>query len=326
MFSKGKDTNIKFNNLSVSEGDLLHYYLGIDKIPCVIKSPLRTDNRPSFGLYSLDGIHIYYKDFATLEEGNTFSLLSKLWCLPFDDTLKKIQKDIVQKSFITINTTSSSHQITSLNNFTIKLDVKIRDWRDYDIEYWESYGVTLKWLKWADVYPISHKIITKNGSKYIFTADKYAYVFVERKEGNVTLKIYQPYNKNGYKWSSKHDRSVVSLWTKIPEYGDIVTICSSLKDALCLSCNTGIPALAIQAEGYTMSDTAIKELKRRYKKQYILLDNDEVGLRDGIKLANQTGFVNLVLPEFEGGKDISDMFKILGKEKFLQTINKVFYG
>ena len=32
--------------------------------------------------------------------------------------------------------------------------------------------------------------------EYTFTADKYAYCFVERKEGKVSLKIYQPYSKN----------------------------------------------------------------------------------------------------------------------------------
>ena len=145
--------------------------------------------------------------------------------------------------------------------------------------------------------------------QYVLGADKYAYAFVEHKEGNTTIKIYQPYNKRGYKWSNKHDKTVVSLWTKIPERGNKVVICSSLKDALCLWANTGIPALAIQGEGYTMSKTAINELKRRYKQVYILFDNDEPGLKDGEKLSKDTGFINLVLPKFEGGKDISDLYK-----------------
>ena len=33
----------------------LYYYLNIDKVPCVIKSPLRLDKKPSFGLYSTNG-------------------------------------------------------------------------------------------------------------------------------------------------------------------------------------------------------------------------------------------------------------------------------
>jgi hypothetical protein len=324
MFSHGKNTDVNLSEIKVSEGDLLHYYIGINKIPCVIKSPLRTDNRPSFGLYSLDGVRVFYKDLSTQETGSTFTLLSKLFGLSFHDTLKKIKKDIDNKSFTIINTTSLSHRITQVSETDTKLEVKIREWRDYDIEYWESYGVTLTWLKWAEIYPISHKIVIKDNHRYVFSADKYAYAFIERKEGNITLKIYQPFNTSGYKWSNKHDRSVISLWTKVPEYGKRIVICSSMKDALCLSCNTNIPALAIQGEGYMISNTAINELKRRFEKQYILLDNDEAGIKDAEKLSIITGFKNIVLPQFKKGKDLSDYYKIFGKEKFKQLIKQLF--
>lgn len=73
-----------------------------------------------------------------------------------------------------------------------------------------------------------------------------------------------------------------------------------------------------------MSTTAINELKRRYNHIYILFDNDLVGLNDGIRLASETGFTNIVLPEFVGGKDISDLYKVKGKEEFLKIMNKLF--
>ena len=98
-----------------------------------------------------------------------------------------------------------------------------------------------------------------------------------------------------------------------------------MKDALCLWANTGIPAIAIQGEGYGISDTAVNELKRRYKEVFILLDNDKAGLIDGKKLSESTGFTNLVLQQFEGGKDVSDLNKIIGdKEKFREVILNLF--
>ena len=106
--------------------------------------------------------------------------------------------------------------------------------------------------------------------------------------------------------------------------GDKLCVCASMKDALCLWANTGIPAIATQGEGYGISDTAVNELKRRYKQVYILLDNDEAGLIDGEKLAASTGFTNIVLPQFEGGKDISDLMRIKGKDVFLKTILPLF--
>lgn len=298
-----------------TEFDILNHYFGVNELPTVIHSPLRKDSNPSFGLYTLDGKRVHFTDLATKDKGGLFDLLMKYWGESYKTTLKRVWEDLPNFSNANVKFNSINERKTyqSLNSRNTDLQCKVREWRDYDIEYWKSYGISLEWLKYADVYPISHKIVISNGHRYVFGADKYAYAYVERKEGKVTLKIYQPFNKGNYKWSNKHDRSVISLWTKVPEYGDRICICSSMKDALCLWANTGIPALAIQGEGYGMSDTAISELKRRYKRVYILLDNDEVGLKDGRKLAEQTGFTNLVLPETPQGKDISDMYYYYGK-------------
>lgn len=319
-FSTGNTTNtIKDINAKVSEAELLSHYLGIGKIPCVINSPFRQDSNPSLGIYTRDGVRIYWTDFATKESGGTYDLLSKVWHCSFREVINKVSKDFNSIiSDIKVNRSATYKNVVYSSNSI--LECKVREWRDYDIEYWSSYGVPIEFLKYAEVYPISHKVITKNGKRYVFGADKYAYAFIEHKEGRVTIKIYQPFNKKGYKWSNKHDKSVISLWTKIPEYGDKLVICSSLKDALCLWANTGVPAIATQGEGYTMSDTAINELKRRYNRVYILFDNDEAGLKDGQKLAEETGFTNLVLPQFEGGKDVSDAYKTLGIEKFIQML------
>lgn len=322
MISKGRKS---LEELKISDADILSKYLGITQIPCVIQSPLRSDNRPSFGLYSPDGTHINYIDFGTKDKGTTLTLLSKMWNTDTYNTIKKINDEIglISNSSGIITLNKSNNRVVVRKSINTDLKCKIREWKDYDIKYWESYGISLKWLKLAEVYPISHKIIVKNNHSYVFKADKYAYAYVEHKEGKVTLKIYQPFNKK-YKWSNKHDKSVISLWTKVPEYGDKLCICSSLKDALCLWANTGIPSLSIQGEGYSMSKTAIDELKRRYKKVYILLDNDITGLLDGVKLAEETGFTNIILPQFEGGKDISDLMKAKGKEAFLKIILPLF--
>lgn len=315
---------------NTTEFNILSYYFNINELPVVISSPLRMDNHPSFGLYTLDGKRVHYIDYSNKDRGGLFDLLMKYWGVSYKDMLHKLWEDLPNFSStnVKVNNLSkseSSYQKINSYNSNSDLQCKVREWKDYDLQYWGSYGISLEWLKYADIYPISHKIVISNGHKYVFGADKFAYAYVERKEGKVTLKIYQPLVKDKRrKWSNKHDRSVISLWTKVPEYGDKICICSSLKDALCLWANTGIPAIAIQGEGYSMSNTAISELKRRYKEVYILLDNDEAGIVDSLKLSESTGFTNLVLPKFEGGKDISDAFKILGKEKWLEMIIPLF--
>ena len=305
----------------VSQLSLLYYYYGVDTLPKLIKSPLRKDEHPSFFIYSPDGKKVLFKDYATGEHGDIYALLQKQKGLSFAQLIRMISADrgLLKDANVQVNYTTKERGVHQYSD----LRVKTRDWEEHDIEYWKTYGISLKWLKYAEVYPISHKIVYKDNTRYVFHAAKYAYVYVERKEGNISLKIYQPKSRE-YKWTTNNDYSVVGLWTKIPSTGDRLVICSSLKDALCFWANTGIPALALQGEGYGMSDTAITELKRRYKQVYILFDNDKAGIKDSKKLSEQTGFTNLILPAFEGGKDVSDLMKCKGKEAFITIINNLF--
>lgn len=307
-----------------TEADILLHYLGVTRVPCIINSPMREDKNPSFGLYSPDGNRIFWTDFSTKDRGGLFDLLSNMWGVGYREVLERVYEDIPKfKAGSSIRCDAGGVKVTSNKCRASDLQCRVREWRRYDIKYWESYGISLEWLKRAEVYPISHKIITKGGQRYVFGADKYAYAYVEHKEGKVTLKIYQPFNKNGFKWLSKHNTSVISLWTKVPEYGERICICASLKDALCLWANTGIPSVATQGEGYNMSNTAVEELKRRFKKVYILFDNDEAGIADGRKLANDTGFINLVLPKTDKGKDVSDIYYYYGKEYLCNMISEI---
>ena len=309
----------------VSQGDILAHYFHITSLPVLINSPLRRDNHPSFSIYSPDGEKVKYIDYATGERGDVYSLMQKYFNLSFSEVIRMIakEKDLkhpnVNSDFIA--TPSLGKKFNTRTSSDIR--VKIRDWQQHDIDYWQSYGVSLSWLKYAEVYPISHKIVYKNDERYVFPAAKYAYCFVERKEEKVTLKVYQPFSKL-YKWSNKNDGSVVGLWTKIPQKGDKLVICSSLKDALCLWSNVLIPCLYVQSETTGMSETAQNVLKSRYKHIYVCFDNDAPGIRDAENFSSHTGFKNIVLPAFEGGKDISDFYKTVGKEEFIKTLKPLF--
>lgn len=312
-----------------TEVDILAYYLGVTEIPCIIHSPLRVDNNASFGLYSRDGHRIFYIDFATKERGSTFDILSQLWGYNYMETLAKIASDIPKFTTKISNikqNASKASRVSRLNS--TELQCKVRGWASYDIEYWKSYGITLEWLKYAEVYPISHKIIIKDGNKYVFGADKYAYAYVEHKEGKVTLKIYQPFNKNGYKWSSNIDRSVWGLWTKIPKYGTNLIISSSVKDCLNIMCNLRIPSICLQGEGYLPKPHIMEELKSRYKNIIVFFDNDfanpnNPGHNDAKKLSEEYNLKMVEIPKEYESKDPSDLFKKYGKDRYLVIMNEI---
>lgn len=306
----------------VSESDILAYYFDIVEIPCVVHSPLRKDKTPSFGFHTSNGKKIHWVDYATNERGGTFDLLMRVWNCSYMECLNRIYNDMIKHTNINTKITTCNVRITHEYNNTIDLQCKIRDWKDYDIAYWESYGITLPWLKWAEVYPISHKIVIKQGKRHLFGAAKLAYAFVEHKENNTTIKIYQPLMKD-YKWANGHNGSVISLWSKIPETGDKVIICSSLKDALCISCQLHIPTLAVQGEGYDMSESAIQNLKSRYKKVFISFDTDPPGILNTKRLAARTGFIPII-PDLGESKDYSDYYKSLQDKEVFKQLKALF--
>lgn len=307
-----------------NDRELLKRYLGITKIPCLICSPLRVDKKPSFSLYTKDGDTVYFKDFSTGDWGGVLQLLSRLWRKSFRGTLQTIYLNYKIPS-LPPSALYKSRNRKRKSRGSSNIEVEVREWEEYDLQYWQSYGITKPWLEYADVYPVSRTIITRNKSTFVYKADKYAYAYVEHKEGKTSIKVYQPFNTNGFKWQSKHDASVISLWTKIPKTGHTLCICSSLKDALCLWINTGIPAIAPQGEGYYISKTAIKALKSRFKVICILFDADDAGVKDAENLSKKTGFINVKLPKINNQKDISDIYKSINdKTKFKELILNLF--
>lgn len=331
MVSSGYQSNESITELlnNVSEYDIMKHYLGIVNIPCVINSPLRKDNNPSLGIYSHTGTRIHYMDFGTKDSGSIIDLLSNMWGKSLNDTILQIYKDLPKfKSIHSKFNVSYSNKKIAISDS--KLEVKTRTWKPWDIEYWNSYGVSLNWLKFGQIYPISFIILYKNGSKKIVPAEKYAYVYVEFKDNHTTFKIYQPFSKD-YKWLNKHDSSVWDLWSQLPKNGDKLIITSSRKDALCIWENTGIPSCSLQGEGYLPKKKVLDQLKSRFKTIYVLYDNDfqsneNHGRTFGKNMANAFELRQIEIPSEYRSKDTSDLCKnhgrVIVKEVITSLISK----
>lgn len=334
MFGSGRDSNddylVKSEILArINQLDILQYYLGYSTLPVLISSPIRPDKNPSFGLFLNNYGGVSYKDHTTFDSGDLFQLLGKIWNIPFKEVLKRITQDIpeIKKlgSPLIINKFGASRRGKSVLHPDIDLKVKVREWKQHDIDYWEQYGISLEWLKKSNTYPISNLIMVGEGVEVILAADKYAYVYVEFKDNKPSLKIYQPYNSK-YKWRNKHDHSVWDLWQLLPKTGDKLIITSSRKDALCIWENTGIPAVSLQAESYMPKEQVINQLKSRFKDIYIFYDNDLKGEKNwgqiaGLKLAEMFQLTNICVPGGWDAKDPSDVAKKWGRNKVTELIN-----
>ena len=326
MFNKGfRSISLTEIRQQYSDEDIALKYLGV-KVPCLICSPFRDDKRPSLSLYYSKSGNLCYKDFATNEGGNLYDFLSKLWHTSFNQTISKIASDTGITENVTVKASRRARKVTKS-----VLEVKVREWRDYDLEFWKQFGISKEWLQYGDVYPITSMFFTKDHITKVIPAEKYAYAYIERKDGIVSIKIYQPYSET-MKWLSKHDSSVWDLWSKIPESGDKLIITSSRKDALCLWSNTGIPSLSLQGEGYIPKEHVVNQLKQRFKNIYVLYDNDfqavERGEENhgrvfGKKLSELFGLTQIEIPDQYKAKDPSDLYKFWGKEVFRTVIQSL---
>lgn len=308
-----------------SEFDIMRFYLNIDVLPALINSPLRQDRNASVSIFSPDGVKVFYKDFGTGEHGSIFDLLGRMWNRTFSETITKIWDDIDKVKHNRINLNRTRRGVIHKSNSI--LEVRTRQWFDYDMEYWNSYGISRKWLEFGDVYPISHILITRDNITKVIPAEKLAYVYVERKDGKVSLKVYQPKSQR-LKWLSKHDSSVWDLWSRLPDRGDTLFITSSRKDALCLWENTGIPSVSLQGEGYVPKEKVINQLKQRFGRVIIFFDNDydkdeNHGHIYASRLSGMFDLDMVEIPSEYKSKDPSDLFKNHGAKTFRRVIKEL---
>lgn len=335
MISRGTYNGNKDTILSkVSEAELAAMYIpSLKEIPDVICSPLRKDIHPSFRVYSPDGIKVRYYDYATGESGGIVDFIMRLFSCTFTEALERIDNDVNEyRKGIRINPSLSKGKIT-IKPETPSYSVRsqMREWEDYDFEYWSSYGVPKEWLLHADIYPISYVfIVSETGYIRTLRADRYAYTFIERKDGRITEKIYQPFNKEGMKWRSGHDGSVWDLWTKLPQKGDLVIITSSRKDALCIWAQTRIPSVSLQSETAGVKPQVMQELKDRFKRVVILYDNDfnkekNYGRIDGTRLADLFGIEQIEIPTGYKCKDPSDLYHTFGGDTVRKVITHLLH-
>ena len=305
----------------VSEVDILNYYLGISTLPILINSPFRQDKNPSVSVFVNSNNNVIFKDFGLHKSYNLWSFLEEYWNVPYEEVLSRINEDIHKFSKSNAKIKVSKHK-RYVHQSTV-VEVKIREWRDYDLQYWESYGISPKWLKFGRIHPISH--IFFNGVRV--PAEKYAYVYIERKDNIPTLKIYQPFSER-MKWLSKHDNSVWDLWDRLPSKGDILIITSSRKDALCIWENTGIPTISMQGEGYIPKEHVVQQLKDRFDKIYVLYDNDynsdvNNGRLFGKALCDKFNLIQIEIPDTWKCKDTSDLCYKWGRDIVKQVINNL---
>ena len=310
---------------------ILAMYLEVPKLPCLINSPLRDDKKPSFRFLKDKEDKIHWIDFSTGEKGNLIDFLMAYLNVDYKTLIQRLNEDTGGDA-LPRGTKARFERMKKNTTEGVKkfrLAVTHRDWERCDKEYWAQYGISIEALKRANVVPASyvHYVCDDNPAEsFYFKSDQLCYAYYEFKDGIPKIKVYQPKSKTK-KWMSNLTEDIWSLWTLLPPKGENLFITSSLKDALCLSENFGIPSIAMQGEGYEPKPQIISELKERFRTLWIFFDNDYTnpnnpGEKDAKKLCAKYGINYVIIPSKYQSKDPSDLFKNHGPEVFREAITE----
>jgi len=302
----------------VSDENIFRYYIKDLQIGKIMHSPLREDKNPSFGVYvAKPQNELFYKDFA-LGAGDCIKFVSELLHLSYYEALSQIALDFGLENKYTLSKGLNKSPVKGVYNKSISKDyslkskvinVTAREWKQRDINFWKQFGISLKILEAYNVFPIKWLFINDE----VYNVDRLAYAFMENKDDIITYKIYQPYSK--YKWISNQDKSIHQGYKQLPDSGEMLIITKSRKDVMSLCAVMEIPAIGIQSESIIIKESVLQEYKDRFKKIYVLFDNDSAGITLAFRYKSLFNIPILVIPSKYGCKDFSDLVKKYGVEE-----------
>lgn len=306
-----------------SEETYMEYYLGIPVKKGLYKSPLRPDNSPTCSFYRNKSGELIFKDFRGDFYGNFISVVMFLYNCGYHRALEIIAQDfgLIARDGIIRTRTIKESKHKFIDSGPANIRVEIQEFKDYELKWWNDFGVTKEILKRFHVY--SCKSVFLNGN-YFATSEKHNLIFgyYGGKKDNLELwRIYFPKRKN-YRFITNWEAKKIQGFKQLPKKGKLLVITKSMKDVMCLS-SFGIPAIAPNSEHLFISDSVLSELKSRFSLIIVLYDNDLAGLENMQKIKKEhPELIYTWIPRRFEAKDISDFHKKYGKDKTKRTIKE----
>jgi len=304
----------------------------------LIESPLRADDKPTFGLF----VHheqdvLMFKDFA-YETGDVFKFI-KLYALYHDsrriNSLYGIALYLQDKLNIPIlknGRVNESARIERPRQFNVQaarnIKFKSRQYTKRDIKYWQQYYITERTLKLYDVRSV-YKLMDEEGRilKVFSSSDIcFAYVIYNK------VKLYQPLEESTFKWRNTCPAHYIQGWKQRRSKKKLI-ITKSLKDIMVFFelIGNNYDIVAPHSENYNFPEKIVNYINKHYDEVIVIYDFDRAGVNGANKLKRLYNWipkfidtkrimVNNKLKVID--KDISDYIANHGEDKALELCQK----
>jgi len=305
-----------------TEYDIYSFYIGTQfHIGKIMRSPLRKDIHPSFGIFksSIRG-NLMWKDQATGKTGNVIMLVSELFNLTYEKAIQYIVSDIESKKIVT--TKKGTAIVESYKKVRTTISIQRKNFTEIDDDYWLSYFITRDILKKYNVCPILTFWVNDIPSNLFYSKKQplYAYQIFDK------FQIYSPLGERKNKFRTNSTIFDIHGLEQLPQYGKLLIITKSKKDVMVLD-RLGYNSIAPCGENTPIPENIMKDLKNRFNKIVIFYDNDPAGINGAIKLSNGHAIKWVHIPikyyNMFKIKDISDYiknFKITKTRELLKEI------
>jgi hypothetical protein len=321
-----KELSIESITKKVSEWDLWRYYIPGVQLKRSFKSPLRKDENPSASLFLATDGRVLLKDFQ-IGTFNIWQFLQAKFNLTFIEALKVVDNDfdlgLCAKPLAEKPTMEFIGICTGENLETreeTKLPVKKRTWNKADERYWGQFGLKVDFLQKHKIVPLQNYWVNDK-LVYWYTPYDPAY---STEFGNGIRKIYRPLAKR-FKWVTNAKNSHVQGDEFLAEKGDMLIITKSYKDVLLLK-TLGYEAVASQSESTFLPEDKLEDYKNRFLKICLLWDNDTTGMNYSQKFCTLYCLIPIFVPDGSGTKDISDYYRMFGKDKTRELLQIITDG
>lgn len=304
-----------------SEEVYMTYYLDIPVKKGLFKSPLRKDKSPTCSFYRNKAGELIFKDFNGSFYGNFVAVVMYKYGLSYYQALNQIAIDFGFISGKSAKVKKIPTVEKFIDNGTSDIRVEIKEYSKKELDWWKSFGITPEILNKYKVF--SCKNIFLNGNLFITSSkDSMMFGYYEgKKDGLEYWRIYFP-KRTTYRFLSNTPSKLVQGYTQLPKKGKLLVITKSMKDCMVLY-SMGIAAIAPNSETLFISDKMLSDLKEKFKHIVVFYDNDLPGISNMNKIKKEHPELNYFwIPRKYGAKDISDFYKMFGKDKTIEFIKE----
>jgi hypothetical protein len=352
ILSKVSQVTIFSTYLNLSD-KIVQYCIDTGELIC---SPIRDDIHPTCGFRYDNKGKLKFRDFAGYFWGDCFDIVALImggiYNKQYDisnreDFVKVLRhitftfKDIFygqEKDINLINEINTG--IVAIKHKKPNIELVVRNWNEYDKEYWGKFGVPLQYLNINFIYPVEQYYINRKINpepKYFYNANDpcYGYCLGQDRSGVYNIKLYFP-NRNKtvtrFITNCNHLEGIYNL--DKTDY-DIIVITKSTKDRVSLGAailrinslyggvDKKVGVINIPHETYKLRQNEFDWLKGKLSdrgKIVSLMDNDSTGKHEAIWLRNNYQITPLLIPVIYCAKDFAEL---VSKHKFDEVVNLI---